>query len=113
MLAIPSRLNQQSEFRTVAGDGLVYLQKIRPWISLLAGLDLRRDAPRDLDLQAANAQGAFEPVTSNSLTLSFVEPYVALDGALGKYVHYDLGIRREVIWLDNQDLINPQNSFAN
>src|SRR5271156_867857 len=110
-LEFPGGLIQQSEFRTVAGGGLVYLQKIRPWISLLTGLDLRRDAPRDLDLKSANAQGVFEPVTSNNLTLSFVEPYVALDGALGKYVHYDLGIRREEIWIDNQDLINPQNSF--
>src|SRR6202789_1166199 len=110
-LEFPGGLIQQSEFRTVAGGGLVYVVKIRPWISLLTGLDLRRDAPRDLDLKAANAQGAFQPVTSNNLTLSFVEPYVALDGALGKYVRYDLGIRREEIWLDNQDLINPQNSF--
>lgn len=110
-LEFPGGLIQQSEFRTVAGGGLVYLQKVRPWLSLLTGLDLRRDAPRDLDLKSANAQGIFEPVTSNNLTLSFVEPYAAVDGALGPYVHYDLGIRREEIWMDNQDLINPQNSF--
>jgi len=42
-LEFPGGLIQQSEFRTVAGGGLVYLQKIRPWISLLTGLDLRRD----------------------------------------------------------------------
>ena len=110
-LEFPGGLIQQSEVRTVAGGGLVYVQKIRPWISLLSGLDLRRDAPRGLDLKAANAQGVFEPVTSNNLTLSFVEPYAALDGALGRYFHYDVGIRREEIWMDNQDLINPQNSF--
>lgn len=110
-LELPGGLIQQSEVRTVAGGGLVYVQKIRPWISLLSGLDLRRDAPRGLDLKSANAQGVFEPVTRNNLTLSFLEPYVALDGALGRYLHYDVGIRHEEIWMDNQDLINPQNSF--
>ena len=63
------------------------------------------------DLKAANSQGVFEPVTSNNLTLSFVEPYAAVDGALSRYLRYDLGIRREEIWMDNEDLINPQNSF--
>ncbi|MFZ0737895.1 MAG: TonB-dependent receptor [Candidatus Acidiferrales bacterium] len=110
-LEFPGGLIQQSEFRTVAGGGAVYSQKIRPWLSLLGGFDLRRDAPRDLDLKAANASGVFESVTSNNLTLSFVEPYVAVDGALSKYLHYDLGVRREEVWIDNQDVINPQNSF--
>jgi hypothetical protein len=110
-LEFPGGLIQQSEFRTVAGGGAVYSQKIRPWLSLLTGFDLRRDAPRDLDLKAANPAGVFQPVTSNNLTLSFVEPYIALDGSLSKYLHFDLGIRREEIWIDNQDLINPQNSF--
>jgi hypothetical protein len=110
-LEFPGGLIQQSEFRTVAGGGAVYSQKIRPWLSLLGGFDLRRDAPRDLDLKAADSEGVFEAVTSNNLTLSFVEPYVAIDGSLSKYFHYDFGIRREEIWIDNQDLINPQNSF--
>jgi hypothetical protein len=110
-LEFPGGLIQQSEFRTVAGGGVLYAQKIRPWASLLAGFDLRRDAPRDLDLKAANAEGVFEPVTSNNLTLSFFEPYAALDGALTKYLHYDIGVRREEVWIDNEDLIYPQNSF--
>jgi hypothetical protein len=110
-LETPGGLIQQSEFRTVAGGGLLYTRKIQPWISILAGLDLRRDAPRDLDLKAANAQGVFAPVTSNNLTLSFFEPYAALDGSLGRHLHYDVGIRREEIWINNQDLVNPQNSF--
>jgi hypothetical protein len=110
-LEYPGGLIQQSEFRTVAGGGTVYSQKIRDWISVLAGFDLRRDAPRDLDLKSLDADGVFQNVTSNNLTLSFVEPYAALDGAVTKYFHYDLGIRREEIWINNQDLINPQNSF--
>jgi len=104
-------LIQQSEFRTVAGGGPLYVQKIRPWLSVLAGADLRRDAPRNLDLYSANAQGIFQPVTSNNLTLSFVEPYASVDGTLGRYLHYDAGIRREEVWINNQDKIDPQNSF--
>jgi hypothetical protein len=104
-------LIQQSEFRTVAGGGPLYVQKSRPWLSVLAGADLRRDAPRNLDLYSANAQGIFQPVTSNNLTLSFVEPYASVDGTLGRYLHYDAGIRREEVWINNQDKIDPQNSF--
>jgi hypothetical protein len=104
-------LIQQSEFRTVAGGGPLYVQKIRPWLSILAGSDLRRDAPRGLDLRSANAQGVFGLVTSNNLTLSFVEPYAAVDGKLSRYIHFDVSVRREEVWIDNQDKINPQNSF--
>lgn len=104
-------LIEQSEFRTVVGGGPFYLQKIRPWLSILAGTDLRRDAPRNLDLRRADAQGVFHLVTSNDLTLSFVEPYISFDGALSRYFHYDLGVRREEVWMNNVDKINPQNSF--
>lgn len=112
-LTAPGGLIQQSEFRTVAGGGALYTQKFRSWLSVLTGVDLRRDAPGDLDLRRLDAAGIFEPVTSNNLTLSFVEPYVALDGAISKYFHYDVGLRREEIWIDNQDVINPQNSSDN
>ena len=61
---------------------------------MLAGIDLRRDAPRDLDLKHADAQGVFQPVTSNNLTLSFTEPFVSLDGIIAKHFHYDLGVLR-------------------
>lgn len=104
-------LIQQSEFRTVVGGGPLYAQKIRSWLSILAGTDLRRDAPRGLDLRSANAQGIFGLVTSNDLTLSFVEPYAAVDGKLSRYIHFDVGFRREEIWIDNQDKVNPLNSF--
>jgi hypothetical protein len=107
----PAGLIAQSEVRTVVGGGLVYSQKIRNWLSLLAGIDLRRDAPRALDLHRQGAHDAFQLVSSNDLTLSFVEPYVALDGALSKYLHYDVGLRREEVPLNNEDLLNPQNSF--
>jgi len=104
-------LIRQSESRNVAGGEVTYLQQIRPWISLLAGVDLRRDAPRNLDLQHIDDQGSFQLVTSNNLTLSFVEPFVSLDGTAGKYFHYDLGLRQEAVRIDNQDVLNPANSF--
>lgn len=104
-------LIQQSESRTVVGGGLLYTRRIRPWISLLAGTDLRRDAPRNVDLKTADAEGAFLLVTSNNLTFSMVEPFAAVDGNLGRYVHLDAGFRQEEVWVNNQDLVNPQNSF--
>jgi len=104
-------LIQQSESRNVVGGEVTYIQSVRPWLSLLAGVDLRRDAPRNLDLKHVDDQGVFQPVTSNNLTLSFVEPFASLDGSMGKRVHYDLGVRQEQVWMDNQDIINPQNSF--
>src|SRR5260370_388835 len=80
-------------------------------MSFLAGVDLRRDAPRNLDLMHVDTEGIFHPLTGNNLTLSFVEPFVSLDGSIGEYVHYDVGMRQEEVWMNNQDLINPQNSF--
>ncbi len=52
-------LIQQSETRAVAGGEAMYVQSIRPWISFLAGVDLRRDAPRNLDLSHADPAGNF------------------------------------------------------
>ena len=44
-------LIQQSETRNVFGGEAMYIQSVRSWLSFQAGLDLRRDAPRNLDLQ--------------------------------------------------------------
>lgn len=103
-------LIQQSEFRTVAGGNATYLYKIRPPFSFLVGLDLRRDAPRGLDLKRADANGVFQQVTGNDLTLGFLAPFASIDGALSRYFHYDLGVRQEQVSFDNQDRINPLNS---
>jgi hypothetical protein len=53
----------------------------------------------------------FQPVTSNNLTLSFIEPFFAFDGSATRYLHFNLGVRQEEVWMNNQDLITPQNSF--
>ncbi|MGB8323206.1 MAG: carboxypeptidase-like regulatory domain-containing protein [Candidatus Acidiferrum sp.] len=104
-------LIQQSESRNVVGGEATYIQSVRPWISLLAGVDLRRDAPRNLDLDRLDNNGNFAPVTGNNLTISFVEPFISLDGTANKYLHYDVGMRQEEVWMNNQDVLNPQNSF--
>jgi hypothetical protein len=104
-------LIQQSETRNVAGGEAMYIQSVRSWLAVMAGVDLRRDAPRNLDLKKIDDQGIFQPVTSNNLTMSFVEPFVSLDGTASRYLHFNLGVRQEEVWMNNQDLINPQNSF--
>ena len=104
-------LIQQSENRNVFGGEATYIQSVRPWLALLAGVDLRRDAPRNLDLYHISDAGQYQLTTSNNLALSFVEPFLAVDGPIRKYFHYNLGVRQEEVWMDNQDLINPQNSF--
>ena len=83
-------LIQQSETRNVLGGEATYIQSVHPWISLLAGVDIRRDAPRNLDLKHIDENGIFQPVTSNNLTISFVEPFVSLDGTASKYLHLSL-----------------------
>jgi len=104
-------LIQQSETRNVFGGEAMYIQSVRHWVALMAGVDLRRDAPRNLDLKHIDENGIFQPGTSNNLTLSFIEPFVSLDGTASRYLHFNLGVRQEEVWMNNQDLINPQNSF--
>jgi Carboxypeptidase regulatory-like domain len=104
-------LIEQSETRNVFGGESTYIQSYRPWLSLLAGVDLRRDAPRNLDLKRADEEGNFQPVTSNNLTISLLEPFVALDGMLWRFLHYNAGFRQEEVWMNNQDVIHPENSF--
>ena len=105
-------LIQQRENRTVAGGEGAYLVKLGHGLNLMAGADLRRDAPRNLDLKHLDDQGLFELVTSNNFTFSFAEPFVSLDGSLGRHVRFDLGTRQEEISIRNQDLLAPGNSFT-
>ena len=106
-------LIQQSENRNVIGGEATYIRSFRPWLSMLAGVDVRWDAPRNLDLKRIDNDGLFQPVTSNNLTLFFVAPFVALDGTASQYLHFDAGFREEEVWMNNQDLLTPQNSFDN
>ena len=104
-------LVQQSENRNVFGGEALYTQSLRPWIALLAGVDVQRNAPHDLDLYQVSEQNQFQLTTSNNLTLSFLAPFISVDGPIKHRFHYNLGVRQEEVWMDNQDFINAQNSF--
>jgi len=112
-------LIRQSEFRTVTGSSVNYVNKIGEYLSVLAGFDYQREAPRRDDLDHygfpdpnnPNYYGPFTPVAANNLTISPLTPYIAAEGALGRNFRYYLGWRRDEIDFDNQDLLHPTNSF--
>jgi hypothetical protein len=112
-------LIRQSEFRTVAGAGTNYVNKISESVSILGGFDYNREAPRrdnldsyDLPNPAApRVYGPFTKVDSNNVTLTSLTPYGAASGSLGPHIRYYAGWRRDQIDIQNQDLINTPNSF--
>jgi hypothetical protein len=112
-------LIRQSEFRTVAGGSANYVNKIAESLSLLAGFDYQREAPRRDDLDHYGFfnpadpayYGPFTPVDGNNVTLGSLTPYIAAEGALARYFRYYLGWRRDEIDFDNDDLLHAQNSF--
>ena len=104
-------LIRQSEFRTVVGGSSTYSQTLSPKWMFLAGAELRRDAPRGLDLSHADASGNFDLVTSNDLTISTAAPLLAVSGTPIRFVRLDLGVRRDEIKFDNHDLLIPSHSF--
>ena len=109
-------LIRQSEFRTVTGGNANYIRRFNKHFSLMAGMDYFREAPRreDLDHYASSdlsIYGPYEKVTANDLTLNFVTPFIAIDGNIFPWLHYNLGWRRDQIGFDNTDLLVPQNSF--
>ncbi len=111
-------LIRQSEFRTMAGASANYARHIADPLSFLAGLDFEREAPRRDDLDHYNfyspgipSDGPFTPVTANNITISPLTPYAALEGSAGAHLRYYAGWRRDQIDFNNQDLLDPQNSF--
>jgi hypothetical protein len=109
-------LIRQSEFRTVNGENATYVRKWNRHISIMAGFDYFREAPRRLDLDHYDSTntavyGPFQQVTANNVTLNFVTPFVALDGNILTWLHYNLGWRRDQIGFDNTDLLTPANSY--
>ena len=112
-------LIRQSEFRTVGGSSANYLAKISEYISLLAGFDYQREAPRRdnldhyglPDLSSPTYYGPFTPVASNNLTISPLTPYIAAEGGLRSHLRYYLGWRRDEIDLNNQHLLHAGNSY--
>lgn len=109
-------LIRQSEFRTVAGGNGTYITRLTHSLSLMAGFDYQRDAPRRLDLDHYESTdpayyGPFQKITANNITLADTAPYIALDGSLARYFHYYLGWRRDEIQFNNIDRLSPQNSY--
>lgn len=110
-------LIRQSEFRTVTGGNSTYSNHLNDYLSVLAGVDYARDAPRRLDLDHydstnPNFYGPFQQITSNNVTLNDVAPFIALNGAFNKHIRYYAGFRRDEINFDNADLLTPANSFV-
>ena len=111
-------LIRQSEFRTVTASNATYTNKLSHSLSVLAGVDYQRDAPRrdDLDHYASTdpaVYGPFEKVSANNITIGDVSPYLAVEGLLARHFRYYLGFRRDEIDFDNDDLMVPAHSFQN
>ncbi len=112
-------LIRQSEFRTVTGSSAVYKRKFSRRLTLLAGTDYQREAPRRDDLDHYNFYnpadpsyyGPFVKVAGSNLTISPITPYAALEGELSPFFHYYVGLRRDEISIQNQDLLTPANSW--
>jgi hypothetical protein len=111
-------LIRQSEFRTVTGGSAAYRKKLSKKLTLLAGTDYEREAPRRDDLDHYNFYnpadpyyyGPFTKVDGNNVTITPITPYIAGEGELSPYVHYYLGLRRDEISINNQDLVTRANS---
>ena len=112
-------LIRQSEFRTVTGGSAAYTKKFSKMLTLLAGMDYEREAPRRDDLDHYNFfdpanpyyYGTFVKIDGSNVTITPVTPYVAVEGELSQFFHYYLGLRRDEILIDNQDLVTPANSW--
>lgn len=102
---------RQSEHRNVFSEDVLYADRINKHFSILAGADFRREAPRDLNLDRAETGNVFEPVTSNNLTINFYSPFVAADGSLSRFLHYNVGLRHDEVDFNNQDLYRSYLSF--
>jgi hypothetical protein len=109
-------LIRQSEFRTVTGGQTTYIKRLAEFLSIMAGMDDSREAPRRLDLDHyastdPNVYGPFQKISANNVTLSFLSPYVSLNGGLTSWLRFNLGWRRDEIGFQNTDLLTPSNSF--
>ncbi len=105
-------LIRQSEHRNANSEDVLYTDRFSKAVSLLAGVDLRREAPRALNLDKADAVGVFIPDTSNNLTINFYSPFAALDGKLMSFLHYNAGYRLDQVTVDNRDFLRQSLSLG-
>ena len=112
-------LIRQSEFRTACGASAEYVKKFADFLSLLAGLDYEREAPRRDDLDhygffdptRPGYYGPFTPIDGNDVTIGSTTPFIAAEGKFFRHISYYLGWRRDEISFDNRDLLVSQSSF--
>lgn len=112
-------LIRQSEFRTVSGASAAYTKKLSKKLTVLAGTDYEREAPRRDDLDHYNFfdpahpthYGPFTKVDGSNITIAPITPYIAGEGELSKYFRYYLGWRRDEVSINNTDLVTPANSW--
>jgi Carboxypeptidase regulatory-like domain len=109
-------LIRQSEFRTVEGAEARETHTFTPWLQAMAGLDYHEDdIYRDnLDHYLSDnvlVYGPFLKVLSSNVTIRDATPYAALQGDLGKHLHFYAGLRPETIELKNTDLMNSAFSY--
>ena len=105
-------LIRQSEHRNVNSEDVLYAEHFNKTFSLLLGANLRRERPSALDLDRVDEAGVFKPVTANNILLNFYSPYISADGSFLRYLHYNVGYRRDEVGFDNQDLYRPERSFS-
>ncbi len=113
-------LIRQSEFRTVAGASLAWLDQLTKSVTLMAGLDYQREAPRRDDLDHYNfydpahpyTYGPFVKIAGNDITIAPISPYVAGQGQFTPFLRYYLGWRHDQIQIQNRDLVTPANSSS-
>jgi hypothetical protein len=109
-------LIRQSEFRTAGGAQAAYVKKLTESITIMAGMDYSREAPRRLDLDHYDSTdpsvyGPFQTISANNVTLNFLSPYISLNGRVTSRLRFNLGWRRDQIGFDNVDLLTPARSF--
>jgi hypothetical protein len=109
-------LIRQSEFRTVTGGNATWVRRFNQHFSFMAGLDYFREAPRRDDLDHYDSTnpavyGPFQKVTANNITLNFLTPFVAIEGAITHWLRYNVGWRRDQVGFQNVDFLSPANSF--
>jgi hypothetical protein len=110
-------LIRQSEFRTETGCNANYIRKVNRHLTVMAGLDYLREAPRRDNLDHYESTdpavyGPFDKVSSNDITINLITPFVAVDGNVTSWLRYNLGWRRDQIGFENEDLLTARNSFS-
>jgi hypothetical protein len=108
-------LIRQSEFRTVTGAQAKYVKKVNEFLSVMAGMDYSREAPRRLDLDHYDSSdtaiyGPFQKITANDVTLNDLSQYLAFDGHFTSWLRFHLGWRLDEIGFSNRDFLTPSSS---